>query len=79
MWSHSLARGCGIQLHAIIDGRTGGTVAPQTKIWEEEPPPPHTHTHTHTHTHFGAEKHLQMNLTLMNFTCVIDNFRAFLP
>ena len=31
---------------AIIDGRTGGTVAPQTKIWEEEPP--HTHTHTHT-------------------------------
>ena len=48
MWSHSLARGCGIQLHAIIDGRTGGTVAPQTKIWEEEPPPPPTHTHTHT-------------------------------
>ena len=49
MWSHSLARGCGIQLHAIIDGRTGGTVAPQTKIWEEEPPPPPPHTHTHTH------------------------------
>ena len=56
----------------IIDGRAGGTIAPQTKIWEAEPPPPPPPTHTYTH--FGARKHLQMN-----FTCVIDNFRAFLP
>ena len=31
----------------IIDGRAGGTIAPQTKIWEAEPLPA-THTNTHT-------------------------------